>query len=692
VLPFFAINKAGAALALAALALFWVLIPYRLLRQDRAILAAWCFVCGGLLVFSTVAVLGSPLSAAYMCAGQLSLTIVAAVLLGRKAAYFLAAFVFTLDLAIAVARAVGVSLPILFPGTPVVGTLTAGLLLLATVPLISEAATQLRRSLKRTEKQLLHEKEARELLALKAKELLESEERFLKAFYSNPDGLAITTAAGDNFVEVNDAFLATLEYARPELVGRSSSDLNLWFDPQQRDQVVQKIERGEPIREYETRLQTRSGKERHLLLSAERVQIQGEPCILWITRDVTEQRLLEQQFHQAQKLEAVGRLAGGVAHDFNNLLGVIIGYSDLLSQEAAPPISKKLQSIKGAANRASLLTAQLLAFSRKQVLRPSLLDVNAAVTDTHKILAHLIGEDIRLNMRLGGDLGLVRADRGQIGQILMNLAVNARDAMPRGGQLTIETASLAFETPAEDHNLTIPPGRYVMLAVSDTGLGMDQETLAHIFEPFFTTKPVGKGTGLGLSTVQGIVQQNGGLISVSSEPGKGTTFRIYLPQAVLAEKAEPRAEEEAQVPRGSETILLVEDAASLRDLIAEGLHDCGYQVLVAADSAEALRVAEQHSGPIHLLLTDVVLPGIRGPELAQRVTALRPDTKVFYMSGYTDEELSPRSALGSEAFIEKPFPLAELTQRIHKILASTRKQPESWTNVPPRQAASEGMH
>ena len=687
-IPFFAVNKKGTTILALALALVWLLIPYFLLRRSLIMPAASCFVWGGTAVFSTVAVLGSQMATGYAYISQLSLAVIAAVLLGRKAAYSVAAFSFGLDLALAVARVRGVDLPIVFPGNPVGGALIAGLMLLATVPLIADAGTQLRGYLKRTEKQLLREKEAREQLAHKATELLESEERFLKAFHSNPDGIVITTASGGHFVEVNDAFLAALEYDRSEVIGRSNLELNIWFDPQERDLFARKIERGEPIHEYETRFRTKSGKELQVLLSAEQVQIQGQPCILCTIRDVTEQRLLEQQFHQAQKMEAVGRLAGGVAHDFNNLLGVIIGYSDILSEEATPTIHKKLQSIKGAANRASLLTAQLLAFSRRQVLQPALLDINAVVSDTHKIMSRLIGEDIRLHVKLAPEVGRVRADRGHIGQILMNLAVNARDAMPKGGELTIETTNLVFEKPTVDQNVTIPPGHYVMLAITDTGTGIDRETRAHIFEPFFTTKPEGQGTGLGLSTVQGIVKQSGGRIALSSEPGKGTSFRVYLPQAVLVEKTEVQAEESDSVLRGSETILLVEDAVSLRDLLAEGLHDCGYTVLAAGDSSEALNVAEQHSGPIHLLLTDVVLPGVSGLELAGRVKGLRPDTKVIYMSGYTDDKLPLRSELATEAFIQKPFQLAELTQRIRKILAPARKQPENWLTAASKPAAS----
>jgi signal transduction histidine kinase len=385
-------------------------------------------------------------------------------------------------------------------------------------------------------------------------------------------------------------------------------------------------------------------------------------------------RQSEERLRQGQKMEAVGRLAGGVAHDFNNLLTVIISYSDLLLEDLGSDDPKRddVGQIRKAAEGAAALTRQLLAFSRQQVLEPKVLDVNASVVSTEKLLKRLIGEDVQLATSLAPDLGRVKVDPGQVEQIIMNLAVNARDAMPQGGRMTIETANVDMDEIYVRSHAPARPGRYVMLALSDTGIGMDEPTKARIFEPFFTTKDPGKGTGLGLATVYGIVKQSGGFIWVYSEPGHGTSFKLYLPR--VDEPAEPVA---APIPmtepgRGTETVLLVEDAASVRMVTRQVLERYGYAVLEAPNGDTALRLAAKHHGPIHLLLTDVIMPGLSGRQLAEQLAQLRPDMKVLYASGYAGNAIVHHGILESGiAYLPKPFTPETLGRRVRQVLDSS---------------------
>ncbi|MEW5958326.1 MAG: PAS domain S-box protein, partial [Chloroflexota bacterium] len=377
-----------------------------------------------------------------------------------------------------------------------------------------------------------------------------------------------------------------------------------------------------------------------------------------VIRDVTHELRLEEQFRQAQKMEAVGRLAGGVAHDFNNLLTVINGYSEILLNrklEAGDPLRRDIEQIRQAGERAIRLTGQLLAFSRKQIMQVEVLDLNSIVVEMDRLLGRMIGEDINIETHLHPGLGRVKADRGQLEQVMMNLAVNARDAMPNGGALIFETANVVLDQAYARQRLEVEPGSYVLLAVSDTGTGMDRQTLNHIFEPFFTTKTQGKGTGLGLATVHGIVKQSGGHIEVYSEVGHGTTFKIYLPR--LEEEAEPLepALVRAESLRGSETVLVVEDEVWVRELVGFILRDFGYTVLEATHGAEALQLCAERPEPIHLLLTDVVMPDMSGRELARQLKLSRPPLKVLYMSGYTDDAIVHHGVLDEGvAFIQKP--------------------------------------
>jgi len=379
----------------------------------------------------------------------------------------------------------------------------------------------------------------------------------------------------------------------------------------------------------------------------------------------------EERLRQSQKLEAVGRLAGGVAHDFNNLLTVIDGYSALAAEQLkeADPLRLYIDEIRHAGERGASLARQLLAFSRKQVVQPKVVDLNSVVSEMEKMLRRLIGEDIKLRTILRPDVGYIKADPGQIEQVLMNLAVNARDAMPDGGRLTIETANVVLDQPSTTQHVALAPAPSTMLAVSDTGIGMDKETQAHIFEPFFTTKEPGRGTGLGLFTVYGIVNQSGGKIWVYSEPDRGTAFKIYFPQVEEgAQACEPIAES-AKSLRGSETILLAEDDELVRSLVREVLKSLGYQVLEAPNGGAALLICERHQRPIHLLLTDIVMPEIGGRELANRLLALHPEMRVLYVSGYTGDGAGHHGIPVSETmFLPKPFTPNTLARKLREVL------------------------
>jgi PAS domain S-box-containing protein len=395
-------------------------------------------------------------------------------------------------------------------------------------------------------------------------------------------------------------------------------------------------------------------------------------------QDVTEQRSLEAQFQQSQKMEAIGQLAGGVAHDFNNLLTIISGYSQLLVEEtqSGNPANGHAREILKAADRAATLTRQLLTFSRRQVLSTQVLDLNVVLGNVDKMLRRLIGEDIDLLTHLEVNLGKVRADPGQVEQIIMNLAVNARDAMPKGGKLTLETANVDLDQAYTNIHFPVKPGPYVMLAVTDTGVGMDATTQAHMFEPFFTTKGQGKGTGLGLATVYGIVKQSSGNIWVYSEVGRGTVFKVYIPRVddALTQAETPKGAAVAR--RATETILVVEDEVAVRSLVRGVLSSCGYTVLEASQGDEALTLCDQHKGEIHLVVTDVVMPQMSGRELVARLATMHPSIKVLFMSGYTNEGIVHHGALEKgKAFLQKPFTPAALLGKIRDVLEAVSPAP-----------------
>ncbi|TAL10509.1 MAG: PAS domain S-box protein [Nitrospirae bacterium] len=413
------------------------------------------------------------------------------------------------------------------------------------------------------------------------------------------------------------------------------------------------------------------------------MEMEGRRWFVGFMRDITERKRAEEALHQSeeqlrqsQKMEAIGKLAGGVAHDFNNLLTAITGYSDLLLGHAQldGQARKNAEEIRKAAFRAASLTHQLLAFSRRQMLTSKVLNLNAVIMDLEPMLRRLIGEDIELTIVPGPALGQVQADPSQIEQIILNLVINARDAMPRGGKLTIETANVELDEEYAGRHAAFQPGSYVLVAVSDTGMGMDEETAARVFEPFFTTKEPGKGTGLGLSTVYGIVKQSDGYIWVYSEPGLGTTFKFYLPRSTsLSDKVQADVER-TQIPQGTETILLAEDEDVVRTLVGSILQDGGYTVLAASHSEEAFRISGRHDGTIDLMVTDVVMPGMSGRELAERLASLRPQMKVLYISGYTDDAIV-RHGVQAEgtAFLQKPFTPDVLLRKVREVLETPVK-------------------
>ena len=501
--------------------------------------------------------------------------------------------------------------------------------------------------------------------------LRRSEMNFRSLVTNAPYGICRCDSTGI-VLGVNPAFVSEFGYASAsEILGNNLA--NFYSDSQEWFVLADQFRTLKPFTGLNAEWVRKDASATSVRLSGRAIRGEGNEIFFELfTEDVTERRALEQQLRQAQKMEAVGRLAGGIAHDFNNLLMVISGYSEFLLEKIGKneDLRGPAQEIANAAQRATALTRQLLAFSRKQMLAPKVLDLNEVVTENLKMLTRMIGEDIDLVMVPGQSIGAVKADPGQIEQVIMNLAVNARDAMPQGGKLTIETANVSFDGTLAHQHVPVPPGDFVMLAISDNGMGMDAETLNHIFEPFFTTKGP-KGTGLGLSMAYGIVKQSGGYIWVYSEPGKGTTFKIYLPR--VQEAAEKLPVE--TVPAGvlpdpaHETILLVEDEPNLRRLAQQYLQNQGYTVLEAADGAEALRIFESNKNAIHLLLTDVIMPGMNGRELAQRILSLRPDIQVLYMSGYTENAIGTNGTLDAGiTLLQKPFTLPALKTKVREML------------------------
>ncbi len=498
----------------------------------------------------------------------------------------------------------------------------------------------------------------------------ESAERLKRIYEAAQDAIFLIDPASNTIIEANPRASNMLGYSQQELAGMPISQIHphdmgplakLW-DIILQDGVGQSDE---------LTCSTCQDESIPVEITFSLVQIRERQYVLAMARDIAKRRQLEEQLRQAQKMEAIGQLAGGVAHDFNNLLTIITGYSELLQYRITDETLKAdIEQIHKAGERAAALTRQLLAFSRKQVLQPTILNINKIVIDTEKMLQRLIGENIELVTSLESLLGQVKADVGQIEQVIVNLVVNARDAMPDGGKLTLETANVDLSGIYTQRYLGLKAGHYIMLAVSDTGIGMDAKTQTRIFEPFFTTKGVDKGTGLGLATVYGIVTQSEGTIRVYSEPGQGTTFKIYLPQIEIG--ALPGVENGSSaeaLPYGFETVLLVEDESGVRKLAREILQQSGYSVLEADNGQQALKISQEYDRPIHLLLTDVIMPHMSGHELVENLSPIHPETKVVYMSGYTDKAIIQHDGLDPGVnFLQKPFSADMLARKLRKVL------------------------
>ena len=564
--------------------------------------------------------------------------------------------------ALAIVRDRGLDIPYIC----VSGTITEELAVAAMKAGANDYITkgQLRRLLPAIEREL---REAKGRAALRA-----SEASYETLVERAPVGIYRSTPEG-RFLSANPAVVRILGYDSVTDVLQLDLARDVYADSAERQRLLdQDTYTDRHYHDVEATWKRQDGRLLTVQLSVRAVRDGAGRVAYYETfvRDVTDQRRLQQQLVQSQKMEAVGRLAGGIAHDFNNLLTVITSYSDLLLEDlgADDPKRGDVEQVRKAAEGAAALTRQLLAFSRQQVLQPRAVSLNAVVENLQKILQRVLGDDVELATRLAPDLGTAQADVGQLEQVLMNLAVNARDAMPTGGKLTIETANAEHNPDDARGQGGAPTSRFVMLAVTDNGAGMDEATKTRIFEPFFTTKGLGKGTGLGLATVYGIVKQSRGFIWVYSEPGHGTSFKVYLPRVDAVAQA-PAPAEVASVAGGTETVLLVEDAAAVRTVTKHVLERQGYTVLEAPNGDAALRVAQGHRGPIHLLLTDVVMPGLSGRQLADQLARARPDVKVLYTSGYTDDSIVRHGVLEEgTAYLQKPFAPESLARKVRDVL------------------------
>jgi len=515
--------------------------------------------------------------------------------------------------------------------------------------------------------------------------LRRSEARSRSLILSAAFGICRCTLGG-RFLDVNPALITMLGHVSVEDLLKLDVRREVFVNPRELDRLAEDYRYAGSLNGVEVQWKRKDGRVIIVRLSgcaASSTDEPGEVVLELITEDITDRRQLEEQLRQAQKMDAVGRLAGGVAHDFNNLLMVINGYTEVLLEqlEKSSPMHHKVQSIQQAADRAATLTRQLLAFSRKQLLELKVIDVNSVIGDMERLLRPLIGENIELVTRLSTQTGHTRADAGQLEQVIMNLVVNAKDAMPEGGKLTIQSSDVTVRQNFSEHRF-IQPGRYAVISVADTGHGMDTETQSRIFEPFFTTKEKGKGTGLGLSTVYGIVKQSSGYVFAESELGAGTTFYVYLPRVEESAEELSPAKSQQNDAGGCETVLLVEDEESVRELVRLTLASRGYQVLEAENGECGLRIAESFKEHIDILITDVVMPGIGGRELARKLLLLRPGISVLYLSGYTEDAVVTRGALGPRtAFLQKPFTLQNLAKKVREVLLSRSAPPPATASM-----------
>ncbi|MDD2856594.1 MAG: PAS domain S-box protein, partial [Desulfuromonadaceae bacterium] len=502
--------------------------------------------------------------------------------------------------------------------------------------------------------------------------LNESNDLITIAFNSAPIMITVSSIEDGTYLDVNQQFLNISGFSREEVIGKTSVELG-WISEADRMQLKESIQQQGRIHGQEFTRHSKSGQTRLCKYWGEILSVAGQKRLLSIALDITEQHKAEQHLRQAQKMESIGSLAGGVAHDFNNLLTVIMGHVHLglMESDTNHPVCERLTEIMKTAERSADLTRQLLAFARKQAIAPKDIDLNEVIDGMLKMLLRLIGEDIQLTWQPAPDLWHIKADPSQIDQILANLCVNARDAINGTGRITIETRNNAVDSSYCEENPEAVPGDYVHLIVSDDGSGMDKETMTRVFEPFFTTKGVGEGTGLGLATVYGIVKQNNGFINIYSEPGKGTTFTIHLPRLEEKSQKAPTEAKSAPLPKGQETILLVEDEPAILQITSLLLGKQGYTLLTAGTPDEAMRLANEYAGEINLLITDVIMPEMNGKELANRLQSLNPQLKCLYMSGYTADAIAQHGVLDEGIyFIQKPFSLPNLSTKVREVLDS----------------------
>jgi two-component system cell cycle sensor histidine kinase/response regulator CckA len=640
-----------------------------LMRRGNVRSGSYLFVSCLWLALTVAAVTGGGLRAPAF-GGYVIPIMCAGLLLGYRATLWTIAGTVAIGLVLIAAENQGLPQPV-GPFSPLALFATRIIFIILVGALLTLAMHGINESLAKSQRELAERKRAEEALQLSESAIRASEARFREFFEDSLTGDYISTPEG-KLIACNPAFARMLGFASVE-EALACDTRSLFPDPERSKPLLALLKREGRLEHLETELRRRDGAAIYVVQNAvgtfddrgNLVEIKGYMF------DITERRRLEDQLLQSQKLEAIGRLAGGVAHDFNNLLTIILSYSDLLSLPMGnqpDSVRKYIEEIKNAGERAAALTQQLLAFSRQQVLDVTVVDLNTVVTSSLKMLDRLIGEDVEFRARLDSDPQWVRADRGQLDQVVMNLVVNARDAMPAGGTLEIETSSVAVEERSNGNVGDIPLGSYVILAVRDTGDGMDDATKAHLFEPFYTTKDRGKGTGLGLATVHGIVKQSGGYILVDSAPGRGASFKIFLPQADYREPESKPEQGRQAASGGGETILLVEDDEQVREVARQMLEMTGYVVL-QSDAEDAVECCRDFPGSIHLLLSDLVMPKINGRELAERLSVVRPNMKVLFMSGYTDNVIVDRGIhTRGIALLDKPFTFETLLEKVRSVL------------------------
>lgn len=661
-IPFFAASKAASALVVLSVVIFMLVIPYVLLRRGRIMQAAWSFSASGTVIFTVLLILAGGVRSPAV-AYQLAMAVVAVILIGRKTAFLCGSAALAADLVLALAERAGLRPPVIFPYPAISTWFNVMLTGVLTLPLVYQAMVWLTGALENSRKQIERQEKDQEILSYQAQ---------LIAQTADP-----VVAADVNGVVTywNAAAERVFGWSPAEAMGKNTETL-LPFAPDSisRDEISEQLAHdGRWI--GEVHFLNRAGNQVIVEAAMTVLVDSAGQGIGFVTSmsDITEQRELEERFRQAQKMESIGRFAGGIAHDFNNYIMVINWHCEMLESHlpSNDPARDMLAQIMAANEQTKSLTRQLLAFSRKQVLEPRILNLNHVVQETEKMMRRLIGEDIEVIAHLDAALGSVNADPSQIYQVLMNLVVNARDAMPSGGTLTIATSNVDLDHIFANQYRDLTPGAYVHLSVTDTGCGMDEETRQHIFEPFFTTKAAGSGTGLGLATVYGVMRQSGGSILVHSEPGQGASFRLYLPRTDATANAGPTGRPAGLLLSGTETILVVEDHEEVRNMVANSLKRYGYTVLEARNGEEALKLAAAHSGAFDLLITDMVMPGMNGRDLADRLTVLHAGLKVLYVSGYATNLIAEKGVLDAGmAFLHKPFSMTTLAARVRELLGT----------------------